>query len=120
MKKLILAACAALALASCAPVGAPTSGLPIPSTRGTVIDEQAMIALELGYSTMAQSFIVARDRGLLPADRLEQVRQRILRAADLLDAARAAYAAGDAETFSAKAVAFIALQAEVNRLLPQP
>lgn len=119
MKKLILAACAALALSACAPVTTTGGALPIPSTRGTTIDEKAMIALELSYKTMAESFITARDRGLLPPDRLEEARQLILSAAEVLDAARAAYDAGDADTFGAKAVAMLALQARVNAILPQ-
>ena len=124
MKKLLIACCAALALASCAPTtgsGLALPGVdPVVSLQGTSVDEKALIAAELAYITAAQSYVTARDRQLLPAETLATARAALIRSFDALKLARTAYRAGDANSFAAQAALVISAAAEANRLLPQP
>lgn len=123
MKKLILACCAALAIAACSPTTTsgpgPIGGAPVISTQGTVMDEKALIAAELAYNTAGESYLVARERGLLPAATLAQARTVLGRAYSALLLARRAYAIGDANTFAAQAALVFSAAAEAKRLLPQ-
>ncbi len=122
MKKLLIACCAALALASCAPTtgaGAGDGLGPVISTQGTVIDEKALIGAELAYNTAASAYLVARERNLLPEATRAQARAALIRSFDALKLARRAYEIGDANSFAAQAAIVISAAAEAQRLVPQ-
>lgn len=121
MKRLLIACCAALALGACAPTGSfPGLGIgPIASTQGTLIDEKALIATELAYNTAGEAYLVARQRGLLPAATLAQARAALIRSFDALVIARRAYDAGNADSFAAQAAIVVSAAAEAKRLVGQ-
>jgi hypothetical protein len=118
MKKLLIACCAALALAGCATTGG-TPTTPTPAVCPAGLSQCALDAAELSYNTAAEAWIVARDRNLLSPSQLEQARQALIRSFDALKLARAAFDLRDTSGFAAQVRAVSIAAAEAARLLPQ-
>lgn len=100
MRKLFLAAALPLALAGC---GLSTLGN-VPTSPGqvadrTVLDEQGALGVELAYKAFRTALEVAVDAGLLRGERATQAAALDNRAYAAVQAARAAYRAGNAANY---------------------
>lgn len=112
----------ALMLASCgtvAPAGGSGVGPPIVSTRGSLNDERALYAVEAAYNVAAHAYVTADTAGQLPAALKARVRPVLVSSYQALLAARAAYAAGDAATFTAQARAAVEFATQARELIPK-
>jgi hypothetical protein len=124
-----IAAIACLALASaCATASGPgTSGPPggvyqpppVLTTDGTVLDEQALFAVEAAYNVAATAYLSADGRGQIPATTKAEVRPIMASAYEAVLLARAAYRIGDASTFTAQAAAAIEAATRAAELIPK-
>ena len=100
MKRLILAACAALALTGCTTLtSAPTSPADVAET--TVLDERAATAAELAYKAARLAGEMAVDAGLIEGERATQVAALDNKAFAALGRVRTAYRAGNAASYTA-------------------
>lgn len=117
MKRLLIAAAAALALAS---AGAMTACAPIEppfSTAQTTMDEKGMFALESAYNVAATAYLAAVDTGALTGARKDQARQYLQNAYGALGNARTAYAIGNAANFNAHAAYVISSTRQASDLI---
>lgn len=107
----------ALALVGCTTIGAPAVGLPsapVELADQTVLDEQAALSVELAYQAAGIAIRAATAAGVVrgeTATRIAELDQRAYRA---VLAVRAAYDAGNAQSY---AVAAAVAQAEIVALL---
>lgn len=126
IKLKMLAAFACLALAACQPspaslnsnsehVATNSDG---GATSGTLVDERALYAAESAYNVAAHAYVTLDANGQLSPALKAQARPLMADAYAALLAARTAYRAGDAGTFSAKVSAVMDLAARVRALLP--
>lgn len=118
MKRLMIAAAAALmltggALTACAPTGEPAV-----TTRTTAIDEKALFAVEAAYNVTGTAYLAAVDAGVLTGARKDQVKIKLQLAYSALLAARRAYEIGDARTFAEQAAAVISATDQAKALIP--
>ena len=100
MRKLIMACCAALALSGCGALPLLTGFQPPPApvtvADRTVLDEQALTALELAYKGGRMAAEAGVDLGLIRGEVALKVARIDEQAFTALGAARAAYRAGNA------------------------
>ncbi len=121
----IFALAAVLALAGCAtsgpsvPPGGSVDPPPIVSTGGTVVDEQAMFALEAAYNVTATAYLAAVDSGMIRSGADAPVRRVMIQGYRALQLARAAYRVGDAATFAAQAAAATEALERATALIPK-
>lgn len=99
MRKLFLFAAAPLALAACATLPAvPTS--PGQVADATVLDEQGALGVELAYKAFRTALEVATDAGVLRGATATKAAALDNRAYGAVQAARAAYRAGNAASYT--------------------
>lgn len=103
--RLVAACLAVAALAACAiPGGLPSPGAnvppPVEMANRTELDERAALGVELAYAAFRTATEVAVDAGVLRGERAARVAALDARAYQALAVARAAYDAGNAETYS--------------------
>lgn len=108
MRRLILAACAALALSGLALTGCSLAGLkagipasPAAVADSTVKDEQTLRGVELAYKAARLAMETAVDAGLLKGQRATQVAAFDNRAYQAILTARAAYRTANAPGYRA-------------------
>lgn len=65
-------------------------------TAGTTVDAKALYGLEAAYNTAASAYLAANDAKLLSSDLKAKTKPMLVKAYDVLKAARAAYKVGDA------------------------
>lgn len=102
MRKLFLVAALPLALAGC---GLGTIAGNVPTSPGqvadrTVLDEQGALGVELAYKAFRTALEVATDAGVLRGQRATQAAALDNRAYAAVQAARAAYRAGNAASYA--------------------
>lgn len=97
MRKLVIAS--ALALSACTTIPAPPPPATIADT--TTLDETGAIGVEVAYKAFRTAMELAVDAGMLKGATALRVRDLDNRAYALVSAARAAYRAGNAATYSA-------------------
>lgn len=125
LKRLVILAAMALALspaAGCAQA-ASIAGKAIPAvataaTKGSVIDEKALIAAETAYNVPAQAYVAANRAGLLTPQLKAVLKPKLVMAKGALDIAREAYRVGDAATLADQVRAVQRLAAEAKALIP--
>ncbi|MBY0395656.1 MAG: hypothetical protein K2X91_04185 [Thermoleophilia bacterium] len=113
----------AMVLASCATVAPPggppgSSPSPVVSAAGTLTDERALYALEAAYNVAAHAYVTADDRGQLSAELKARIRPALTASYAALRAARAAHAAGNADSFATQAAAVVRFANEARALIP--
>jgi hypothetical protein len=101
MRKLFLAALLPLALTACAGLSLPN----VPTSPGavaetTVLDEQGALGVELAYKAFRTALEVAVDAGVLKGANATKAAALDNRAYAAVGAARAAYRAGNAASYS--------------------
>lgn len=99
MRKLLLAAALPLALTACAGLSVPTS--PGAVAQQTVLDEQGALGVELAYKAFRTALEVVTDAGLLRGADAAKAATLDNRAYAAVQAARAAYRAGNAASYKA-------------------
>ncbi|WP_310534613.1 lipoprotein [Novosphingobium sp.] len=114
MKRILLALVATLALAGCS-FGSVASAPPPPAelANRTVLDEQAALAVELAYKATRLAGETALDAGLIKGDTARRLADIDMRAYSAVLAVRAAYRAGNAETYTQALIQARAVIAEV-------
>lgn len=116
MKRLMIAAAAALALSACATT-APINA-PVPIAQSQVLDERALIAAESAYNVAGEAYLTAYRRNLLPADLQPRIRELLVDSFDAILLAREAYRLGNAATFTDQVAIASRLAGEAQRLIP--
>ena len=101
MKRILLVVLGALALAGCS-FGSLASMPPAPAelSNRTVLDEQAALAVELAYKATRLAGETALDAGLIKGDTARRLADIDMRAYSAVLAVRAAYRAGNAESYA--------------------
>ena len=122
MKKCLISALGCV-LSACTTIPADLPGkiettLNQPLGANTAIDEKALWNAEAAYNVPAAAYVSADRRGLLSADVKASIKPLLVKAYDLLKAARAAYRVGDAATFADKWNALKEVSAQVSPLIP--
>ena len=125
LKRLVILAAMALALspaAGCAQVsgaiGKAVPAVATQATKGSTIDEKALIAAETAYNVPAQAYVAANRRGLLSAELKAIIKPKMIMAKSALDIAREAYRVGDAATLADQVRAVQRLASEARALIP--
>ena len=113
-----------IATPGCSTVGtvrdiAAVATSPTPIGDFTVVDDRAMYAGEALYNVIAQPYVSANSRGLVPASLKATLKPMLVYAGDLLKALRAAKKVGDVPGFNARYKALKALQGTVLPLIPK-
>lgn len=127
LKRLVLGAVMALALspaAGCAQVSTAI-GKAVPAvatsiTKGSTIDEKALIGAESAYNITAQAYLAAHRAGLIAPPVKAQIKPKLQVAKRALNAARAAYDAGDATSLAEQIGAVQRLVGEARAMIPTP
>src|SRR5687767_12047803 len=103
MKRLIFAILAPLALSGCAGLGtlAGLPSAPVEAAEGTVMDEQAALAVELAYKAARVAVETGVDAGTIRGERAAQLAEIDNKAFAAVQAARRAYRAGNATSYGA-------------------
>lgn len=101
MKRLIVAFAApmTLALSGCAGFMPPQS--PSQAADSVILDERAALAIELAYNAAGTALEAALDAGLITGSNLDIAREANGRAYGAVLATRAAYDAGNADSYDA-------------------
>lgn len=103
MKRMIFAACAALALGGCGALqglgGIPSA--PVAVADQTVLDEQGALAVELAYKAARLAVETAVDAGLIKGERATKLAELDNKAYAAVLTARRAYRAGNATSYGA-------------------
>lgn len=114
-------ACIGLLTAACtttAPAQTGTSPPPITATQNTLLDEKVLFGAEATYNVAAAAYLSADSRDQLSPTVKAQVRTHLVNAYAAILAARSAYAAGNASSFTEQIAAIGTLAAQAQRLLP--
>lgn len=102
MKRLIFAACAALALSGCGLTGlGSVPAAPVEAADQTVLDEQAALSIELAYKAARLAIETAVDAGAIRGEQATRFAELDNRAYAAVLAARRAYRAGNAVSYGA-------------------
>lgn len=111
MKRLLIAAC--LALAGCATTAVPVG--PAPIANQTVLDEKVAISAELAYTAAVRAAALAIRTGVVSdAATIRQIGELDRKAKAAVGAVRSAYDAGNAASFTA---AFAGAQSAITAIL---
>lgn len=113
------------ALASCTPLGAPAPAAtaisagstvppPVALADKTVLDEKALAGVELAYKAARLTVETATDAGMITGARAGQIAVIDQRAWNAVQAARAAYAAGNARSCGEAIDRALVAIAEIN------
>lgn len=97
MKRIILALALVAALPGCSLVGLPDK--PADAADRTVLDEQAMLAIELGYKAARLAVETAVDAGVIKGQRALDFAEYDDKAYRAVQSVRKAYAAGNAQGY---------------------
>ncbi len=104
-----------LVMSGCAGFSLPTT--PSDAANGTILDERAALSVELAYKAQAKLLETAVDAGLLKGNRAAVAATFDIRAKSAVDAVRAAYDAGNAQSYNAAIdEARSAIEAAVNTI----
>lgn len=118
-----------LALAACTPSNPVANNTVDPPPRAapgnslaeaTVMDEKALYAVEAAYNVPAHAYVTADGKGLLNSALKARVKPLLVQAYAALKTARAAYATGNARTFTEAKASVERLAAEASAILPKP
>jgi hypothetical protein len=104
MKRLIFAACAALALTGCSGLAGLAGGIPptpVAAADETVLDEQAALAVELAYKAARLAVETGVDAGVVRGAQATRLAELDNQAYAAVLAARRAYRAGNATSYGA-------------------
>jgi hypothetical protein len=119
MRRHLGAALAAVAMLACAPAVTGCAHLPASIHAPAPIDQaKALYAAEASYRAAIAGVQTAADQGYLKGEGAADAHALVVKAYAALQAARAAYALGDAQTVQDRVAALTAFVTQINALLP--